>query len=369
MDTTMTAEARNETSPDLEIERLLAAAYAFEVPGGLGHAVRARVREGHGSGMERRLDRRFGRPRRLALLGIGLLVAACATTASGIALLEGYGPGPSDPTRVLGTAYSETSEAAGWRLTLVQAYADANEVAAYVLVEAAGRPGESTFVSTGSVALTDEAGRVYPAHGSGHGWLADDRSANILYFAPPGERIPLGPHRFRLRVDDLAVQSPFGPDASHDPAGPSGIWATVSGPWQFEFGLDAHDGDVLAPGVSDGHDGVTLTLDRLVTSPDMIRAWITIKDAPADVAWMPTAQVSHGETTWQLMGVSAIEGDGARTVTLESQEAGLVDASGAWSVVVPSLTEWDVESDTATHQLVGPWDLSFGTEARPSTTS
>lgn len=342
-------DARTHLTPaDDVLERDLRALLEVESPPWLESAVRARVDEaGSHVDVNRGHDRR--RVQRYVLVAALLVIAVAACAV----VVDRFAPfGRTGSVQVgRGTPLDLKAEASGWRLTLVNAYADANQLELFLFVDALEDVPETTTVVARDITVTDEAGRTFPISGSGHSSLDDGRSTQDISFGPPGITLAAGEHRLTARVDSLTVRSEVRPGERED--------EQVAGPWTFEFDVASQGGTLLEPGTTDVRDGVAITLDRLSVSPSMIRAWLTIEGAPGGVDWMPTLLVEKGPKAWEAHGWDNEWTDDLMTVTVDAHGGGLDDSVGKWSVEVYSLAEYDPMEDRNVQELPGPWDLSF----------
>jgi hypothetical protein len=342
-------DARTRLTPaDDVLERDLRALLEVEAPPWLESAVRARVDEA-GSHVDVNRGHDWRRVQRYLLVAAVLIVAAAACAVVVDRLAPFGRTGSVEVGR--GTPLDLTAEASGWRLTLVNAYADANQLELFLFADALDSEPETTTVMARDITVTDDAGRTFPIGGSGHSSLHDGRSTQDISFGPPDATLAEGEHRLTARVDSLEVGREVGAGERE--------YERVAGPWTFEFDVASQGGTLVEPGTTDVRDGVAITLDRLSVSPSMIRAWLTIEGAPDGVDWMPTLLVEKGPKAWEAHGRDSDWADGRMSVTADAHGGGLDDVPGAWSVEVYSLAEYDPVDDRNVQELPGPWDLSF----------
>jgi hypothetical protein len=400
--------------PD-DLESLLAAAYAVEMPTDLGALVDRRIRRAVRHWRPQPSARwRLARPRGRRLAAIPILVAVLTaavlvtTSASGgpAAVYNSYGGYAWQHAEILGL----TKTVDGYRITLERAYADANQMMLAVTVVDTQNRGWRQ-VDIGGLSVADSAGGDWTMVTGISDPVAITSAATISWFeyALTGPAA-LGRRPFSVTVSSVSVRDqedgPPANDLSWDPwhfvavnatfsfdltvgggsqatvgggseatlgGGPQATAmvggcspATVGGGPQATVGggpqatVTVGGGSPAMPHVWSESNGVTLTLESIVTSPSQVRLELRIAGAPAGgTYWTPIVEcVSHnGHNLDVAMQTSRI---GSQLSTVYTS-VGVEDPTGDWTVWVSQLMDDGTEAANQGQDVRydGNWTLHF----------
>ncbi len=343
------------------LDAILAAAYAVE-PGEAAVAV---------------MDDRFERVVRLGPAGIGRrqrrtrratwLLAAAATLvvlggAGSIALqrFEGWSAPDFDVAWERGAVLDLAESDGGYEVTLVRAYADGGQVILSVAVEDLERRPETAGVAgltANGGSLVDDTGVEYIGMGGTAGPVDKNgfESAELWYFDPPVIPLEPGERHFTLTLDAIEVRDHSLDGTTPDPSADGAVevpspWHTVRGSWVFEFDLVVEGGDFVEPAnASDTAAGVTVTVESLQVTPTRIRVVLAFEGARVGVNWLPVEVSAKRGTIIREFGSTQELGGGRVAMT---DEAGLDDGSGAWTITVGQVAGLQEED-----RIDGPWQI------------
>jgi hypothetical protein len=354
------------TTPDLHstpngetLEARLADAYAVAIPSHLGARLEQRIAAAIGQWAPSKPARRrvaFGRPSRLVLIS-ALLLVAVATVAAGARLFyvtyppEVFYPSDGGLTWDRGEVLGLTQVVDGYSLTLERAYADANQAMVAVSVtDVQDRGWSQVGVGVGGATLTDSQGVNWEmATGASAPGSTSAAANSIWYRAEPGPASP-GRRAFHVTVAHVSVSTL---DGRPDP------WHEIAVDASFSFDLTVGGGSEATPGVTAEHDGVTVSLDRVIAAPSTVKLELGVTGSSGvDSRWAPIFSVRHGAQT--LNGDMASWQEGSATLTAYTS-TGVDDASGDWTVTVSELVSMPTGDDPDAPQvrLQGPWTLQF----------
>ena len=369
-----------------DLESLLSEAYAAEIPADLAAELERRSAA---------LARWHPQTRRFPSLALPHLsvrvrllamvpVFAAIVLAQGAAMTggrQGFYETEGGYAWLHGERLALTQSVDGYQIKLERAYADATQLVLAITVT--NLRGIRGGWELGNVDVIDSAGVNWDNRGS----QADARTVGTVehlvpYYAAPAPA-PAGRRAFTVAGQvttagpRMIVPPSVNPHIS-DPS-PSGVPASarppIWDPWpssvpvnfSFSFDLTVAGGSATAPNASATSNGVTFTLDRMVTSPSMVVITEHVDGTfPAgSYGWWPNVySVTHnGKALAVSFGnVSNIpRGDGAWVGELDT-EAGVDDPSGDWTVTATELSgsaptegsNWDHEV-----RIQGNWTIHF----------
>ena len=398
-----------------DLESLLAAAYAVELPTDLGALVDRRIRRAVGHWRPQPSARwRLARPRGRRMAAIPILVAVLTaavlltTSASGgpAAVYNSYGGYAWQHAEILGL----TKTVDGYRITLERAYADANQMMLAVTVVDTQNRGWSQ-VDLGGLTVADSAGGEWAMATGITDPVAITYAATIRWFeyglAGPAA---LGRRPFSVTVSSVLVRAhedgPAASDLSLDPWHPVAVNATFAfeltvgggsptsagvvpqatasgGPQatalvggcspatvgvapQATVGggpqatVTVAGGSPAMPHVWSESNGVTFTLESIVPSPSQVRLELRLAGAPSGgLWWTPIVDcVSHdGHNLDVGMQTSQI----GSPLTTVYTSAGVEDPTGDWTVWVSQLMGHGTEAGDQGKDVRydGNWTLHF----------
>ncbi|MGA3057828.1 MAG: DUF4179 domain-containing protein [Candidatus Limnocylindrales bacterium] len=338
-----------------DLESLLVEAYAAEIPADLAATLEKRaaaVTPWHPQTprFPRLALPRLSLTRRRGLAIVPVLVAILlgaavlmSTSASGgpAAFYEAEGGYMWDHAQVLGL----TKTVDGYQITLERAYADANRMMVGVTV--VDTQNRWSLVNLGGVSVVDSVGGEWMSSGGSSDPVSTTTTPSISEFeytpglAPPGRR------EFSVTVSSISV----------DPPSPPAQQVAVNATFSFE--LTVGGGSQATPLVSSESNGVTITLERIITSPSAVRLELRLAGAPSSGdSWMPNVYVSHaGQSLDGLMSTTAIGGSLTTVYT-----AGVQDPTGDWAVTASELIgSAPTEGSPWEHEVrfQGNWTLHF----------
>jgi hypothetical protein len=348
-----------------DLESLLAEAYAAEIPADLAAALEKRaaaVTQWHPQ--TPRIPRlalpRLGLTRRRGLAIVPMLMAILlaaavlmSTSASGgpAAFYNSDGGYMWDHAQVLGL----TKTVDGYQVTLERAYADANRMMVGVTV--VDTQNRWSLVNLGGVSVVDSAGVEWNQSTGASDPVSATTSANILWFEHAAGLAPPGPRQFSVTVSSVVGDRGWTPPPTYDPAWATGHEVAVNATFSFE--LTVGGGSQATPLVSSESNGVTIPLERMITSPSAVRLELRLAGAPSSGdSWMPNVYVSHaGRSLDGLMSTTAIGGSVTTVYT-----AGVEDPAGDWTVTASELIgNAPTEGSPWGHEVrfQGNWTLRF----------
>ena len=356
------------------LESHLADAYAVDIPPHL--AARLEQRVSAAIQLLRPSSSADPRPanhrrRRLALIPVLLAVVMVTAAAAGGVLHFYDEAGGLAWQRAEHLGLIKTVD--GYRLTLERVYADANRMLVGVTVVDEQNRGWSQ-VAVEQVTVTDSAGGGWQT-GMGASSPEDASVAANLFWleAAPGPAAP-GRRAFSVSIPAVSVRDQTTPPATEGgpgfedgtspaPVGGDGTWW----PWHevkvdasFSFDLTVGGGSQATPhAVAESH-GVTISLDRIVTSPSDIKLDLRMAGLPpSGDGWAPIVSVRHAGQDLGVAGVTGSRDGGFATTAWTSH--GVDNASGDWIVTVTEVVG-DQIVDGVVHKqirLQGPWVLTF----------
>jgi hypothetical protein len=335
-----------------DLESLLAEAYAVDIPTELAaeldrraaalrqwrpeSAPRWRIaRPSWWRLVEPRL-RGLVRTRRGRLVMIPILVAAIlgTTAVAGSGFLSFSYPSEGGFTWQQGKQLGLTKTVDGFQLTLERAYADANKMMVAVTVSDQQNRGWSQVGVFSGVSVTDSSGAKWELDTGVGGPQGAATAANILWFdATPGPA-PAGRRGFTVTVSSVSVRDQ--------------AWRDVPVNASFSFDLTVASGFEAKPHASsESNDGVTFTLEGIVTSPSMVTIDLRIAGLPPYAEPGPIdVRVSHAGQEVPVSDVMWVTADSEITVRTS---VGVDSPTGDWTVTVIKLVDLGT----------GPWTLSF----------
>lgn len=392
-----------------DLESLLVAAYAVEMPTDLGAMVDKRVWRAvrrwrpQASGRWRLAPPRGWRLTAIPILTAFLAAAALLTTsASGgpAAVYDSYGGYAWQHAEVLG----QTRTVDGYRITLERAYADTNQMMLAVTVVDTQNRGWSQ-VDVGSLSVADSAGGEWTMTTGIADPVAITSAATISWFVSPAGPAALGRRPFSVTVSSVLVRDQedgrSARDLSRDPwrsvavnatfafeLTVGGSPATVGGGSQATVGggpeatalvggcspatvgtagpatvgtapgatVTLGGGSPATPQVRSDSNGVALTLESIVTSPSTVRLDLRLDGAPAGgTNWSPIVDcVSHNghnlDVGMQTSGIGS-------PLTTVYTSVGVEDPTGDWTVWVSQLMGDGLEAADVRYH--GNWTLHF----------
>ena len=348
-----------------DLESLLGEAYAAEIPADLAAALGKRaaaVTQWHPQTprFPRLALPRLGLTRRRGLAIVPMLMAILlaaavlmSTSASGgpAAFYNSNGGYMWDHAQVLGL--TETVD--GYQVTLERAYADANRMMVGITV--VDTQNRWTLIDIGGVSVVDSAGGEWNWSTGAGDQVNATTTANIFLFEhTPGLAAP-GRREFSVTVSSVVGDDGRTPPPTEDPSWATGHEIAVNATFSFE--LTVGGGSQATPLVSAQSNGVTITLERIITSPSAVRLELRLAGAPSSGdSWMPNVYVSHaGQTLDGLMSTTAI---GGSLTTVYA--AGVEDPTGDWTVTASELIgSAPTEGSPWEHEVrfQGDWTLHF----------
>lgn len=353
------------------------------------HDVEARVRhafalEPSAEGMRRlddRMARAMARPaptaprwalsRGLLLRPVAVLAAFVLLTgavAGTLTLLERISQSSSagiraawDRAEVLGIS----REDAGVTVTLERAYADLNQVIAFLEVEGLDGSGGGGPTAVDAIAqLRDPSGRLAEewAWGmGGTGWAEPDLAASIMSW--DGEVAPEA-GTWQLTITTVGYGGMMdgactaGELADGNCAAADG--ERVDGLWRFEFALPAPAGTLVRADASDTHGAATITLTELRLAPSAVtgRTYLELDGSPV-TSWAPTiGAIRHNGEAWEPEANLNYTG---RTVDDGGNEfmtsIGVEAPAGTWEIEISEIAIASVATGLLETRVQGPWIL------------
>jgi hypothetical protein len=404
--------------PD-DLESLLAAAYTAEMPADLGAMIDNRVRRAVHHWRPQASGRsRLAPPRRWRLTSIPILAAFLAaaalltTSASGgpAAVYNSYGGYAWQHAEVLGL----TKTVDGYRITLERAYADANQMMLAITVMDTQNRGWSQ-VDIGSLSVADSAGGDWTEVTGIGDPVTITSAATISWFEyGPAGPAALGRRPFAVTVSSVSVRDQEDGPSANDPSWVPWRLVAVNATFSFDLtvggspttvggGSSATVGGVPRPTVLVGgcspsvvgaspqateggsppatggapqatvgggspamphvwseSNGVTLTLESIVSAPSQVRLDLRMAGAPAGgINWTPIVDcVSHnGHNLDVAMQTSNL----GSQLTTAYTAVGVEDPTGDWTVWVSQLMGDGTGADNQGKDVRydGNWTLHF----------
>lgn len=397
-----------------DLETLLTAAYAVEMPADLGALVDRRVKRAVRDWRPRTAESwRLPRPRwgRVALVPVlaAVLTAALLMTASASG-------GPSAFYNFVGGYAWQHAEIVGltktvdgYQITLERAYADANQLMlAFTVVDAENRGWSE--VDVGRMSVADSSGAEWTMTGGASDPVNVTSAATISWFVSPAGPAALGRRPFSVTVSSVSVRnqedgpppsdltwSPWnlvavnatfsfdltvgggspataagatpataggGPQATALVGGCSPATVGVASSATVSAGPQATatvgGGSPAMPHVSSESRGVTLTLESVVAAPSTVRLELRLAGAPSGgLNWTPIVEcVSHNghnlDVSMQMSGIGS-------SLTTVYTAVGVEDPSGDWTVWVNQLMGDGIDASNQGQdvRLPGNWTLHF----------
>jgi hypothetical protein len=253
----------------------------------------------------------------------------------------------------------------GYTIHLQRVYADANRVMVAYTVQGADQ--KITGFTPNEMHLTTPDGLALPMHG--RFGLAKDGGVEGNIFTFDADSIQGHPAEVSLRLEVYGLQV-FTSDAPSPPTGqPEEPTTIVSGPFVFDFTVPFVAGRVIDVNQTITANGVPITLDRLLITPSMTRAYFQLQDTngiPAKEWWPETRLNGDGWTVdWYGGGSSRIEDNRRHVLAFEQA---LFDKHGEWTLTIERLRGEDpakraaaIEKGEAWNQEIieGPWEFKF----------
>lgn len=287
------------------------------------------------------------RPGRRA--GAGLLLAAAffvMAASGGLQSLLVLLSGPFDLPWHRGTAIGLSQVHDGYRVTVDRVYADATRLAvALTIVDELERTATTQLQGFGSI-VSDAGGEYGGFGGTSHPdgrWTATAVSWKVPATLP----LPAGPRRIHLELPHIQVYDgstgTFPPDGDESGWVP---WREVPGPWVFDFEVTVEGGGVtVEPDVATTADGLTVSVERLITAPSIVRLEVRGSGLTGDFA--PHGEIRHGA---QVLRIVAADLDAPGGVIALVTDTGVEDPSGHWTVTLQQAGD---------PGPAGPWVLEF----------
>jgi hypothetical protein len=344
-----------------DLESLLAEAYAADIPADLAAALERRaaaVTLWHPQSAARwRTARprswRLVQPRlrslvrtRRRLVIIPILVAAIlgTTAVAGSGFLSFSYPSEGGFTWQQGEQLGLTKTVDGFQLTLERAYADANRMMVAVTVSDQQNRGWSQVEVFPGVSVTDSSGAKWELDTGVGGPQGAATAANILWFNATSGPAAAGRRPFVVTITSVSVRDPATAPPFYDPRWRP--WHEVPVNASFSFDLTVAGGFEATPHPSsESNDGVTFTLEGIVTSPSMVTINLRMAGLPSDTDCGPIdVSVSRGG---QDLPVSDVGKTGSE-ITVHTS-VGVDAPTGDWTVTVIKLVGLGT----------GPWTLHF----------
>lgn len=371
------------TTPDLHfteheaLEARLVRAYAGEIPQALSDRMDERISTAIEAGRPWAARHPFvplprlalphlpiPRPLRVAAVIPVIVALVMLNTVSSTGGTQGFFDQEGGAPWRQSTKLELTTTVDGYQATLHRAYADANLMLLGVTITDARAQGWWDF---GGVSVSDSSGAKWEnetATSSGAGVTSHGlwRFSATAGPAPAGRRAFTATVRINSNRGEPPMPSTFDPNTRD----PSKYFATVE--FHFSFELTVAGGSDTSLNVSAESQGVTITLDRIVTSPAMVRLTLHLRGAfPAGSdGWIPIAYLKHNGTDIPVGSESAALGDAGQYstgsgVTVETSQ-GVADPSGEWSLTATELTGNATDPGaTWGHEvrIKGSWTLDF----------
>jgi hypothetical protein len=365
-----------------DLEALLAAAYAVEMPAELGVLVDRRVRRALRNWRpQTSTGWRLGRLRRWRLALIPVLVAVLtasvlvATSASGgpAAVYNSYGGYAWEHAEKLGLVKTVD----GYRITLERAYADANQMMLAVTVVDTQHRGWRQ-VDVGGLSVADSSGGEWAMTTGISDPVNVSSAATIRWFEAPEGPAVSGPRPFTVTVSSIRVLDAENGSSANDPK--VDPWRAVGVNASFTFELTVVGGSQAKPQVSSGgtgvtnltpgtndatnlsatSNGVTITLESIITSPSSVRLDLRLTGSPPDgMYWSPIVLVvnHNGRDLDVAMQTSQLVG----SLTTVYTSAGVEDSTGDWTVPITQLMGDGTDASNLGHDVRydGNWTLHF----------
>lgn len=371
------------TTPDLHftehdaLEARLVRAYAGEIPQALSDRMDGRISTAIEAGRPWAARHPFvplprlalphlpiPRPLRVAAVIPVLVALVMLNTVSSTGGTQGFFDQEGGAPWRQSTKLELTTTVDGYQATLHRAYADANLMLLGVTITDTRAQGWLDF---GGVSVSDSSGAKWEnetATSSGAGAT----SHGLWWFSATEGPAPAGRRAFSVTVKINSNRDLKTMPSTFDPStwDPSKYFVPVE--FHFAFDLAVAGGSDTRLNVSAESQGVTVTLDRIVTSPAMVRFTIHLRGAfpVGSDGWTPIAYVKHNGKEIPVGHESAPLGNAGQfttgsEATLETSE-GVVDPSGEWSLTTTELTgnatdpgaNWGHEV-----RLTGSWTLDF----------
>lgn len=358
--------------PD-DLESLLARAYAAEIPADLAVTIEQRtaaVAKWHPRPAPRW---RLVRPswlripsvwlrvppiwRRLAmipvvaavLLSAGMLMTPTSASVGPAGFYESEGGYTWQHAQVLGL--SQTVD--GYQITLERAYADANQMMLGItVVDPQARWSVIHLGGVSGMSVADSSGGEWFNFTGVGGPVNVTTSCNILWFEYTAGLAPPGRREFSVKVSAISV-------APATPSPPADL-LQVAMDVTFSFDLTVGGGSQATPNASSESNGVTITVERIISAPSAVRLELRVSDAPPNGSdWSPNVFVSHAGR--ELAGGHAGIAEGS-TLTTFYTGVGVDDPTGDWVVTASELIgSAPTEGIPWSHEVrfQGDWTISF----------
>jgi hypothetical protein len=320
-----------------DLEFLLARAYAVDIPADLGARLDGRVSRAVGhwrplTSTSARLIRPSGR--RLVLIPVLVLVLLAAVVVTVIgnggtaASYESQGGYTWEHAEQLGLSQTVN----GYKLTLERAYADANQMmVAITVVDTQNRGWHQVDVR--GVSVSDGSEGEWSMNTGFSDPVSVTSTATLFLFDYSPGVAAAGRRAFKVTVSSVSVDNPV---SGLSGAGPGwDPWHDVAVNVSFAFDLTVVGGSEATPRLSAEYNGVTFTLDRIVTAPSTVRVelhvvGLTTSDADRPlVFWVSHAGKDLGP------GVSMSQGSRWTVYT----QTGVDDPAGDWTVTIADAAE------------------------------
>jgi hypothetical protein len=352
--------------PD-DLESLLARAYAAEIPADLAVTIEQRtaaLAKWHPRPAPRW---RLVRPswlripavwlrvppiwRRLAmvpvvaavLLSAGMLMTSTSASGGPAGFYESEGGYMWQHAQTLGL--SETVD--GYQITLERAYADGNQMMLGITV--ADPQARWSVIHLWRVSVADSSGGEWFGFTSAGGPVNVTTSCNILWFEYTAGLAPPGRREFSVTVSSISVAP-----------SPPADFLQVAMDVTFSFDLTVGGGSQATPNASSESNGVTITVERIISAPSAVRLELRVSHAPPSGSdWLPNVFVSHAGQKLEAGREGTSMGS---TLTTFYTGVGVDDPTGDWVVTASELIgSAPTEGIPWSHEVrfQGDWTISF----------
>jgi len=234
----------------------------------------------------------------------------------------------------------------GYRITLERAYADANQMLVGITV--VDTQNRSHDLRVGKVSVADSAGGTWENTTGGSDPVNVTTTASLYLFDHDPGAAPSGRRKFSVTVATISGNS--------DAASPQDVPVNA----EFDFELTVPAALEATPRASAVSNGVTLTVDRIITSPSAVRMELSVAGAPSSGHdWTPIARVSHAGR--ELNGGHSSIAQGSALTILYTGD-GVDDPTGDWTVTAGELMgSAPTEGSPWEHEVrvQGDWTIKF----------
>ena len=340
------------------VEARLATAYASEIPADLLGRLDRRV----SAAIEARQPWNPAKPRlalpRLAISHWPLLAVIPVLLAILVQMVPATGGGQSLYDQHGGFSWQQaeqlrlTTTVDGYQVTLERAYADTNRLVLAITVVDTRLENRWALRN---VSVADSSGVTWEAETAVLGATDDGRAESLLWFHSRPGPAPAGRRAFTVTGEIASYRGEKPMPSTFIPV-----------PFSFSFDLTVAGGSLADLEVSSALKGVTITFDRITTSPTMvvINFHISGDSTPGSTGWLPNAFVTHnGKDVAVESEEIAMDprSDGAFPGRIET--VGVDDPSGDWTVTIPEMIGSQARPGSSRAdqevRIQGPWILHF----------